>query len=74
MIFELTQKEASLLEEKRILFDSAHDYSEDEAFEFLEQVRNIEVEYAQDYSAAGERLYYLYGDLADKIQSQIPVD
>lgn len=72
MIFELTKKETDLLEERRIPFDFAHDYSENEAFELLEQVRNIEVEYAQDYTVTGERLYYLYGDLADKIQSQIP--
>lgn len=74
MKFKLSEKEIGLLKDKSIPFDSARDYTDDEALDFLEQVRDIEVEYAQDYDTDGEKLYFQYGDLADKIQSQIPED
>lgn len=54
--------------------NASQDYTDDEALDFLEQVRNIEVAYSQSYDAEGESLYFLYGDLADKIQAQIPED
>lgn len=74
MKFELTKKEIDLLVDKNIPFDSLRDYTDDEALDLLEQVRDIEVNYAQKYDTEGERFYFLYGNLADKIQGQIPED
>ena len=72
MKFQLTELEQQLLEDQSILFDPHQDYTLDEALELLEQVRDIEVMYAQDCENSQETLYYLYGNLADKIHAQIP--
>lgn len=72
MKFALTAKDVSLLNDAKIRFSPSKDYSDDEALSFLDKVRDLEVEYAQDYGNKREELFYLYGDLADKIQSQIP--
>lgn len=74
MKFDLTAKEIELLKNKGIFFNNEHEYSEDEAIELLEQVRNVEISYSQFTGGLEEALYFLYGDLADKIQSQIPDD
>lgn len=72
MKFNLTAQEIKLLQDKGILFDRSREYTEDEALDLLEQVREIEVSYAQFAGGAEETLYFQYGKLADKIYSQIP--
>lgn len=71
MKFNLTEKDIQLLTKENISVDTSLDYTEDEAFYLLDQVRDIEVKYSQDYGE-NEKLFFLYGDLADKIQQQIP--
>lgn len=73
MKFRLTETEIRLLKERKIPVDTSHDYTEEEAFALLERVRDVEVMYSQDYGE-GEKLFLLYGDLADKLQQQIPED
>lgn len=72
MKFQLTGHEQQLLKDRNIPFDPRQDYTIDEALELLDQVRDAEVMYAQDYGNTQETLYFLYGDLADKIHAQIP--
>lgn len=72
MKFQLTGHEQQLLKDRNIPFDPRQDYTIDEALELLNQVRDAEVMYAQDYGNTQETLYFLYGDLADKIHAQIP--
>lgn len=72
MKFQLTGHEQQLLKDRNIPFDPRQDYTIDEALELLDQVRDAEVMYAQDYGNAQETLYFLYGDLSDKIHAQIP--
>lgn len=74
MKIKLTEAEVRLLEDENILFNPLQDYTDDDALDLLEQVRDIEVSYAQRYDTTGEKLYFLYGNLADKIQGQIPED
>lgn len=74
MKFELTEEEVRLLAVQDVSFDPDYDYTDDEALDFMDRVRDIEVKYAEDYDPAGERLFFLYGDLADKVQAQIPED
>lgn len=71
MKFQLSKTELQCLRQREIFVDLSCDYTEAEAFEILEQVRELEVRYAQDYGK-DEKLFFLYGDLADKIQRQIP--
>jgi len=66
--------EAELLAKKGIPFDESRDYSDDEALNLLDQVRDIEISYSQFTGGLEESLFFQYGDLADKIQSQIPED
>ena len=73
MKFRLTETETQLLKERDIPVDPSRDYTEEEAFALLERVRDVEVRYSQDYGA-GEKLFLLFGDLADKMQQQIPAD
>lgn len=73
MKFRLTETETQLLKERDIPVDSSRDYTEEEAFALLERVRDVEVRYSQDYGE-GEKLFLLFGDLADKMQQQIPED
>lgn len=69
----LSSEEIELLKEKGIRFGES-ECSDDEALELLEQVREVEVSYSQFTTGPEAELYYKYGDLADKIQSQIPED
>ena len=70
MKFDLTTQEIALLKEKGITAEKH--YTEEEALELLDQVRDIEISYAQFTGGAEKSLYFQYGDLADKIQAQIP--
>lgn len=72
MKFSLTLQEAMLLQKKGVPFDESKEYTEDEALDLLDQVREIEVSYAQFSGGAEENLYLQYGRLADKIYAQIP--
>lgn len=72
MIITLDSKDISLLKDGGISYSPSKDYSDDEALTLLDKVRDLEVEYAQDYGNEREKLFYLYGNLADKIQNQIP--
>ena len=72
MKFDLTAKEIKLLQDKGIPFDGSREYTEDEALDLLELVREIEVSYAQFTGGTENALYFQYGSLADKIYSQIP--
>ena len=74
MRFDLTKEEVRLLQAKGIPFAETHEYTDDEALDLLEQVRDVEVSYAQFAGGVGESLFFRYGDLADKIQAQIPED
>lgn len=74
MKFDLTQKEIKLLEDKGIQFDKTREYTDDEALELLERVRDIEISYSQFTGGIEKKRYFQYGDLADKMQSQIPED
>lgn len=74
MKFNLTKQEAMLLQDKGISFDDNKEYTEDEALDLLDLVREIEVSYAQFTGGKEEMLYSQYGSIADKIYSQIPED
>lgn len=74
MKIDLTEKEIQLLKGKNISLDTSRDYTEDEALALLERVRDLEAEYAQDFGNEREKLYFMYGDLGDKIQKQIPAE
>lgn len=74
MILHLTKQEIGLLEKEQITLDINREYTEEEALSILERVRDLEELYAQDYGNERESLYFKYGDIADKIQAQIPED
>ena len=46
MKFRLSKAEIQSLSERGIRVDPSHDYTEDEAFELLERVRDLEVRYS----------------------------
>lgn len=72
MKFDLSEQEIELLHNKGIVFDKSREYSDDEALDLLDQVRDIEISYSQFTTESGKALYLKYGDIADKMQSQIP--
>lgn len=72
MKINLTEQETELLKEAGIQFDAIHDYTDDEAITLLEQVRDVEVSFAQFTGGDQEKKYYKYGNLADKIYAIIP--
>lgn len=72
MKIEMTEVEQALLAAETIPFDPNRDYTEDEALNLLDQVREIEIFYSQSENKASEALYYRYKILGDKIFSMIP--
>lgn len=70
----LTNFEISALLTEDIHFDRKREYTEDEALQLLDEVRNAEVKYSQCYTADKEKRFSLYGKIGDKIFSQIPAD
>lgn len=72
MKINFTPNETELLRGSGIDYDAGRDYSEDEALELLETVRDAEVSYAQETDAEGTRLYNDYCRLGDKIAAMIP--
>lgn len=74
MKIELTQQEQKLLSDHNISFDPDRDYSDDEALDLLDQVRDAEVYYSQGEDSHSKRMYREYSTLGDKIFFMIPED
>ena len=72
MTFLLTEHEKALLDAAGIEISADREYTDDEALLLLERIRNIEIAHAQFTDKEGERLYWAYGDIADKIHMAIP--
>lgn len=72
MKFDLSSSEVELLEKKGISLDVNLEYTEDEAIDLLEAVRDIEISYSQFSTSSEKSLYAQYAHLADKIFAQIP--
>lgn len=68
----LTKREQNLLAAKAIPFDPNQDYSDDDALELLDLVREAEVSYSQGEDCTSRELYYQYARLGDKIYDLIP--
>ena len=72
MKFSLTATEIALLNAEHISFSPFKDYSEDEALDLLEQVREAEVAYSQCEDQKGIDLYDSYCHIGDKRYNVIP--
>ena len=72
MTILLTDKERSYLADGGVIIDSQREYSEDEALQILDRVRDLEVQYAQTETYEGQFLYRAYCDIGDKIFYMIP--
>ena len=50
------------------------EYNDDEVFEILDKIRDVEIFYAQDSSISvqADELANIYGNIADKIQDMLP--
>lgn len=73
MKIELSEKEKQILSEAAIAITNK-DYTEDEVFELLDRIRDIEIRYGQDAdkNKHSHAMYLEYGNIADKIQEMIP--
>ena len=72
MKLNLTVEEAKILEEAGIVFREDGAYSEDEALDLLDQVRDAEISVAQFPSGKERILFERYVAIGDKIFAQIP--
>lgn len=72
MKLNLTVEEAKILEEAGIAFREDGAYSEDEALDLLDQVRDAEISVAQFPSGKESNLFDRYAEIGDKIFAQIP--
>lgn len=72
MRFVLTEREQVLLRNAKLEFLENYEYTDDEALLLLDQIRAVEVSYAQYSGGVEEQLYFEYGDIADKIHKAIP--
>lgn len=72
MKIELTPKETALLESGGIAFSANHDYTEDEALDLLERVRELEVLCSQGTDKETEQRYQAYSSLGDKLFEMTP--
>lgn len=72
MKFALTNQEIELLHSKGIQIEPDREYSDDEAIDLVELVRDVEISYSQFTTNQGKRMYQEFGNLADKMQAQIP--
>ena len=70
----LNPNETKYLIDKGIIIDSLVEYDDDEVFEILDKIRDVEIFYAQDsdISAQADELANIYGNIADKIQDMLP--
>lgn len=71
MKISLSQSEIDLLSRKGVTVDSTYEYTDDEALDLLDNVRDIEVSYAQGTDTVSTDLYKKYGDIADKLSAMI---
>lgn len=71
MRFNLTESEKNLLNSAKIDFED-REYTDDEALLLLDQIRDVEIAHSQFTSEEGKRLYFEYGNIADKIHAAIP--
>ncbi len=69
----LSLNETKYLIDKGIMIDSLVEYDDDEVFEILDKIRDVEIFYAQDsgISAQADELANIYGNIADKIQDML---
>lgn len=74
MRIQLNNEQQIMLNQAGITVIPEKDYSEDEAFDLLDRVHDIEVGYAQDADSnlTARRLANEYAAIADTIQNQIP--
>lgn len=72
MKLNLTTLEIQALDNAGISFREDGEYSEEEALELLEQVREAEVSVAQFSSGEKKKLFDMYAAIGDKLFSQIP--
>lgn len=70
--FDLTNREIELLNSQSIEIRPDREYSDDEALDLVDLVRDVEISFSQFTTSQGKRLYQTYGSLADKMQRQIP--
>lgn len=61
-----------LRKQKDVPFSASKEYSENEALDLLDTIREAEVSYAECEDTEGERLYTAYQSIADKVYRQIP--
>lgn len=72
MKLNLTVAETKILEKAGIAFREDGVYSEDEALDLLDQVRDAEISVAQFPSGKERILFERYAAIGDKIFEQIP--
>ena len=72
MKIALLKQDAILLADAGIAYDESKEYSEDEALDLLDAVREVEVSYSQFDRGSKADLYFRYGLIADRIYAQIP--
>lgn len=71
MKFVLNNDAVVALEEKNIIFDLSKDYSDDEAFELSDAIREVQIFYAQNGDQESLALADKYANIADEIDRQI---
>ena len=72
MKLNFTVSEINALSSAGIFFREDGEYSEDEALELLEQVREAEVSVAQFTSGDRKKQFDTYAAIGDKLFAQIP--
>ena len=68
----LLRQDIELLKKAGIFHDENKEYSDDEALDLLETVRDLEISYSQFERGHEFDLYVQYGLIADRIHAQIP--
>lgn len=72
MKLNLTAPEIQMLKNAGISVRADGEYSEEEALELLEEVREAEVSMAQFTAGEQKKLFDMYAAVGDKLFSQIP--
>lgn len=72
MKFSFSEQERNLLKNVGVFCEETNEYTEDEALDLLDRLREAEVSYAQFNKGHEASLYLRYGELADKLYAQIP--
>lgn len=70
MKIQLTNREIEKLAEENITVDPQKDYTEEEAFDLLDSIRDVEISYAMraEKSRQADEKAVKIGDIADKVQ------